>query len=159
MIDDAQGGGWADPEAVSTARQRRMVPLTRHECLQLLATRSVGRLGVITGSRPQIFPVNYRVYADGVAFRVGADGVLGGLSRPQPVAFQLDEVDEARQVGWSVLLQGSTRMVDDPVERERVLAVLQIPWAVGLRPRVIHVRADQLTGRRVLRVPPADPSR
>lgn len=149
MTDEAQ----TNDDAVTLApANRRLLRLTRHECLLLLERKAVGRLGIITGSRPQILPVNYRVYDGGVAFRVGAGGVLAGLVRPQPVAFEIDEVDEAWQVGWSVLLQGVTRMVNDPAEQDRVLAMLQIPWAVGLRPHVIHVRADQLSGRRVLRI-------
>lgn len=150
MIDDART---RDDAVTLSPANRRLLRLTRHECLLLLERKAVGRLGVIIGSRPQILPVNYRLYDDGVAFRVGADGVLADLARPQPVAFQIDEVDEVWQIGWSVLLQGITRVVSDPAEQNRVLAMLQIPWAVGVQPRLIHVRADQLTGRRVLRVP------
>jgi uncharacterized protein len=43
--------------------------LDRDQCLSLLAGDEVGRLAVIVGNTPTIFPVNYALDGDTIVFR------------------------------------------------------------------------------------------
>ena len=67
------------------------------------------------------------------------------------VAFEVDDIDEFMQRGWSVLAISDAELVDDP----DLLAELAgdqgpKPWAVGTRTRFVRIRMSRLTGRRVL---------
>ena len=43
--------------------------LDRDQCLRLLAEDEIGRLAVIAGNTPAIFPVNYALDGDTIVFR------------------------------------------------------------------------------------------
>lgn len=43
--------------------------LDRDQCLRLLADDEIGRLAVIAGNTPAIFPVNYALDGDTIVFR------------------------------------------------------------------------------------------
>ena len=122
--------------------------LSRAECLELLAGHGVGRIAVATpGASPLIAPVNYLLDGDVVVFRSGPGSKLRAL-RGTPVSFQLDEIDETRHTGWSVLVKGAayeaTRWETDH---------LDLPtWAPGDRGHWVRVVPAVITGRR-LRVP------
>jgi nitroimidazol reductase NimA-like FMN-containing flavoprotein (pyridoxamine 5'-phosphate oxidase superfamily) len=59
-------------------RRSGLQVIERAECLRLLATEEVGRLGVVVAGRPEIFPVNYVVDGDEVMFRTDAGTKLAG---------------------------------------------------------------------------------
>src|SRR5437899_746207 len=76
------------------------------ECLELLASSSVGRVAVgIPGEAPLVVPVNYVVDGDVVVFRSDPGTKVNAL-REGPVSFELDQVDPTHRSGWSVLVQG-----------------------------------------------------
>jgi len=63
------------------------------------------------------------------------------------VAFEVDHIDEAMSGGWSVLVRGHARLIEDPEERA-VAAHLDIePWAGGARLNVISIEPFEITGR------------
>ena len=82
-----------------------LVIIERAECFDLLAREEVGRLAVVVGGRPEIFPVNYVVEGDGVVFRTDPGTKLAGAIRG-PVAFEVDHLDRATRTAWSVILHG-----------------------------------------------------
>ena len=43
--------------------------IDRDACLELLRTRSVGRLGIVVAGQPLILPVNYSVLDETIVFR------------------------------------------------------------------------------------------
>ena len=47
----------------------KVEPLSDDESRELLATHEVGRLAVVVGGYPEIFPVNYAVVRDRVVIR------------------------------------------------------------------------------------------
>ena len=117
----------------------------------MLAAKSVGRVGFTGSDGPQILPVNYVFYLGDIFFRTAAEGVLSDAMHASRVAFEVDDVDEFMQRGWSVLAIGDAELVDDPdllVE----LAGDQgpKPWAAGTRTCFVRIRVGRLTGRRVL---------
>ena len=71
-----------------------MEDLSRQECWELLAGRSVGRLAVITEENlPFVVPVNYALDGETVVFRSDFGTKFDALLR-HPVAFQVDSIDE-----------------------------------------------------------------
>jgi nitroimidazol reductase NimA-like FMN-containing flavoprotein (pyridoxamine 5'-phosphate oxidase superfamily) len=123
--------------------------LDRAECLELLRTVSVGRIGVTSGALPTILPVNFQVDGDQILIRTGRGSKLDAATRNAVVAFEADEVDASARVGWSVVVTGVAREVspDD-------VATLDVShldrWAPGEDGRVIAVSLDIVSGRRVI---------
>lgn len=124
--------------------------LPPEECRDLLAAEAVGRVGFSGPDGPQMLPVNYVLYRNNIFFRTAADGALAGAMNNSRVAFQIDDIDEFMQRGWSVLVVGDAELVDDP----DLLVELwgdqgPKPWAVGLRTQFVQIRPIRLTGRRI----------
>jgi hypothetical protein len=46
--------------------------------------------------------VTYTYYAKTIVFRTSPYGVLSSLERHTRVAFEIDDIDEERESGWSV---------------------------------------------------------
>lgn len=139
--DDSRG--WYEP-----ALFQHLPP---EECRELLAAKSVGRVAFNGSDGPQVLPVNYVVLRGGIYFRTATDSTLAKAVHDSRVAFEIDDVDEFLQSGWSVLAVGDAEFVDDP----DLLAELwgeqgPKPWAVGLRTQFVRITPIRLTGRRVL---------
>ena len=125
--------------------------LSNEECARLLGVGCVGRVGFVVDGRPQVLPVNYVTDHTGVVvFRTSANSILMAIAR-QPVAFEVDGLDEVQRTGWSVCVHGSAREItdrDDPVA-SRLRALPVISWAPGRRERWFAITPDELTGRRL----------
>jgi nitroimidazol reductase NimA-like FMN-containing flavoprotein (pyridoxamine 5'-phosphate oxidase superfamily) len=128
--------------------------LSRADCLGLLATASVGRVGLLVDGRPEVLPVNYALDGDTVLFRT-AEGTVLNQAAFSVVAFEVDHVDEATRIGWSVMVQGGATYIGDAIDptSERLRQLSLITWAPGRRQCWFRVDADKITGRR-LRVTP-----
>lgn len=124
--------------------------IPRQECLDLLATRTVGRLAVIRKGRPLIFPVNYAIDGDVVVFRTDPGAKLSGAPL-RKVAFEIDGVDETAGTGWSVLVQGYcyeiTNGIDKHSEFRRALPVT--PFPPGDKGHWVEIMPEAITGRRI----------
>ena len=81
--------------------------LTLAECERLLAEHKAGRVGLNAPTGPQILPVTYAYYAKTIVFRTSPYGLLSSLGRHTRVAFEIDDIDEERESGWSVLVLGT----------------------------------------------------
>lgn len=79
--------------------------LSRQQCLDLLADEYVGRLAVIVGRRPEIFPVNYVLDGDAIVFRTASGTKLSGTTQGE-VAFEVDQLHLPSHSGWSVVVHG-----------------------------------------------------
>lgn len=97
-----------------------------------------------------IFPVNYVFHDDAIVFRTD-EGTKLSRSALGRTVFEIDGVDEARQSGWSVVVQGVSSEIGDALDarsgRLRTLDVL--PWVPGRRSHWVALQADSVTGRRV----------
>lgn len=127
-----------------------MSVLHRDECLALLQTAEVGRLAIIDGGQPLVFPVNYVLADDAPVFR-SAPGtkVRAGVGRA--VSFEVDEIDAGSKTGWSVLVVGWLEEVTVyDAAAYRVVSSLGVePWAAGDRPLLMRVVPRRITGRRI----------
>lgn len=125
-------------------------------CLALLATTTVGRVGLVVEDRPIVLPVNFAVDGRTVVFRTAEGTVLTKVAL-QVIAFEADEIDQEAQTGWSVLAQGVAQDVSDAIDTrsEQLRGLALVTWAPGQRDRWFRLDADTLTGRRLV-VRPAD---
>jgi nitroimidazol reductase NimA-like FMN-containing flavoprotein (pyridoxamine 5'-phosphate oxidase superfamily) len=125
-----------------------LIALSRDACLELLRTRTVGRLAYVArASVPDVVPVNYVMVGEDVLIRSGPGPKLQAAERRDVVAFEVDEIDEVAHRGWSVVVHGTARRLS-AAETGR-LPVDARPWAVGPRSHVIRVRPQRITGRRL----------
>ncbi|MCY9783552.1 pyridoxamine 5'-phosphate oxidase family protein [Nocardiopsis sp. EMB25] len=127
--------------------------LERETCLNLLAEHSVGRVAfTIEGdAAPTILPVNYLMTNDTIVFRSTLAGTIMRHGRGY-ASFQVDQFDEERREGWSVLVSGRCRWIRDPGELSRLpQGRMPQPWAAGPRDEVLKITPARVSGRRISR--------
>lgn len=120
------------------------------ECRRLLAADEVGRLALIDGGTPAVFPINYVVDGDAVVFRTAPGTKLSAGPRRR-VAFEIDDFDRSRRTGWSVVVTGRLEEVTayDAATLQRVTRLPVEPWAGGERAHWMRIVPDRITGRRI----------
>jgi nitroimidazol reductase NimA-like FMN-containing flavoprotein (pyridoxamine 5'-phosphate oxidase superfamily) len=120
------------------------------DCRRLLGGCEVGRLGLVDGGQPVIFPVNYAVVGDTVVFRT-AEGTKLTHANGARACFEIDEIDAATHSGWSVLAVGRLEELgpyeDDEAAHLRALPLS--PWASGDRSHWMRLVTTRVSGRRV----------
>jgi nitroimidazol reductase NimA-like FMN-containing flavoprotein (pyridoxamine 5'-phosphate oxidase superfamily) len=130
---------------------RELQTLSRAECLDLLATRPVGRLVYVDEHGPAAVPVNFAMSGEEVVCRVSGGSKRAAVHQPC-VAFEVDYIDENDHTGWSVLIRG--RGAEIPIERVRELLrelhqEYPHPWATGVHNVWLMVTPTLITGRRL----------
>ena len=123
--------------------------LGEEECLALLASAPVGRVGVVVDGQPLIFPVNHVLEGRSIIVRTDSGTMLHAASLAQ-VAFEADGFDAGARSGWSVLVQGIGHDVTDALDTvsEHLQTVPVSPWAPGSRPRLLRIDVTTVSGRR-----------
>jgi len=123
--------------------------LTPAECHRLIAPGGVGRIAFGTPSGPVVLPVNYAVVAGTIVLRTSEGSAIEGHANEQ-VAFEVDHLDEALSLGWSVLVRGRARRVAHPAELHRLQQDAPIwSWPGGDRDVYVRIIPDRITGRRI----------
>ena len=127
-----------------------MEELDEAECLRLLASTTVGRVGLVVQDRPIVLPVNYAVDGRTLVFRTGEGTVLNNAAL-QMIAFEVDKIDDETHTGWSVLAQGVAQDVGTAIDArsEQLRRLALVTWAPDRRDRWFRLDADTLTGRRL----------
>jgi uncharacterized protein len=127
--------------------------LAEEECLELLRSKSVGRIAFIVDGFPFVVPVNYRfVEAHGttpgawIALRTRPGNVIDQAS--DDVAFEIDNVDVFREGGWSVLVRGTLHEIDADAAGIRERFDSQ-PWINAERDAWLLIEPFAITGRRL----------
>ena len=123
--------------------------LDRTECLRLLASGTVGRIGVCDGGGPLVLPVNYVLAGDEVVVGTAAGSGLSALLETGVVALEVDDADLAYEWAWSVLVRGRARSLDDPAEVARAERLPLRSWGPGAHRRFTAIATTEVTGRRI----------
>lgn len=120
------------------------------ECRRLLAGEVVGRIAVIDGGAPAIFPVNYALDGDDIVFRTDPGTKLAAESRA-PACFEIDGIDRAARAGWSVVASGRLEEVTEysAAAFQRLQALAVEPWAGGAKAHWMRLVPTHISGRRV----------
>jgi nitroimidazol reductase NimA-like FMN-containing flavoprotein (pyridoxamine 5'-phosphate oxidase superfamily) len=123
--------------------------LSRKECLTLLATRQVGRLGVSIEALPAILPVNFRLLEGRIIVRTVPGTKLDAAVAQAVVAFEVDDYDPEGSWGWSVLVRGAGNEITKPDELEAVKALPLRSWAFdeGTASRFLAIDTTVVSGR------------
>jgi uncharacterized protein len=123
--------------------------LSEEECLELLRSHRLGRVAVTVNGQPLIFPVNYAADERAVVFRT-APGMKLSVAPMSRVAFEIDEVDTAAGMAWSVLVQGVAYEITETLDRlsEGLRQLVVEPMAPGERPHWVAVMRHEVSGRR-----------
>lgn len=140
-VDRPPGPGRAGPHP-------HLDVLSREECELHLAGGGVGRFVFLAPQGPVALPVNFR-YLDGdVLFRTRPRGMLAAAAGTT-VSLEVDQIDEAMSEGWSVLVVGRARLVDDPTELAQAADLGIEPWPGGRREAVMRIQTKAISGRRI----------
>jgi nitroimidazol reductase NimA-like FMN-containing flavoprotein (pyridoxamine 5'-phosphate oxidase superfamily) len=122
------------------------------ECEELLLAHRWGRLGVQVRDHPEIFPVNYAMDGHRIVFRVDRGTKLASIRQHHMVTFQIDDVDEEQQTGWSVAAVGPVNEVFDAQDITRLEGLGLVSWAVSESIHWMRLSPHRLSGRRLVRV-------
>jgi uncharacterized protein len=124
--------------------------LERDECLRLLGTATLGRIGVTSGALPTVLPINFRFDGSRILFRTGVGTKLDAATQNAVVAFEVDQIDPFAHTGWSVVVQGVAHELTDPDELEEVQRPPLARWAPGEDHRVVAIAPEIVSGRRIV---------
>jgi nitroimidazol reductase NimA-like FMN-containing flavoprotein (pyridoxamine 5'-phosphate oxidase superfamily) len=142
----------------SSSREVRVVSsyglevLERDECVRLLLSQRVGRVGVCEGG-PLVVPVVFGMLDGDIVFRTAPGEKLVAAALHRPLAFEVDEYDLDRGTGWSVLVVGPAEEMVHPDDLRRAEALGLPAWAGEARDRFVHLEAEQVSGRRLRPAP------
>jgi nitroimidazol reductase NimA-like FMN-containing flavoprotein (pyridoxamine 5'-phosphate oxidase superfamily) len=137
------------PAAAPAVDRNGLEVLDRPECLRLLASRNIGRLGVWGPAGPIVVPVNYVLAGAEVVVGTALDSAIHPTLGDQVVAFEVDDVDPAYEWGWSVLVRGRGRHLEDPAEVARAERLPLRSWGPGQRRRFTAIPTTEVSGRRL----------
>ncbi|WP_112238642.1 pyridoxamine 5'-phosphate oxidase family protein [Kribbella monticola] len=117
------------------------------ECLKLLSSVPVGRLVFTKAGLPAIRLVNFFVDDRTVIFATADGDKYRAAEREDVVAFEVDEFDPDRHLGWTVTATGRLSVVDldDAVRAKPIRA-----WAPNRDRHLIRLTIEVLEGRRLL---------
>jgi len=124
--------------------------LERDECLRLLGTATLGRIGVTSGALPTVLPINFRFDGRQILFRTGLGTKLDAATQNAVVAFEVDEIDAIAHTGWSVVVRGVARELTDPDELVEAQRPPLARWAPGGDHRVVAISPEIVSGRRIV---------
>jgi len=144
---ELQGGAIDRPPGHGRARPHAALnELTAEQCRAHLSVGGVGRIVFATARGPIALPVNFEFTDDQIVFSTDDDkaSVLGAEEK---VGFEIDRVDDELSEGWSVLVTGSCRRVENPEEAQRLSSLGLEPWAGGERHTLMAIRPTETTGR------------
>jgi nitroimidazol reductase NimA-like FMN-containing flavoprotein (pyridoxamine 5'-phosphate oxidase superfamily) len=120
--------------------------LSVHECWEYLRSSSVGRLAVVIGGIPEIFPVNYLPEDGTVIFRTGPGTKADALAGGGVAALEADGLNTYGTIAWSVVLKGEPVVLDMAGE---VFALERpAPWEEGVKDQLVRITPTEITGRR-----------
>jgi nitroimidazol reductase NimA-like FMN-containing flavoprotein (pyridoxamine 5'-phosphate oxidase superfamily) len=118
--------------------------------VRLFASVPLGRLVYTHGGLPAVRLVNFVVDEDTIVFSTGQGDKFRAAERGDVVAFEADEVDAERHVGWTVTAIGhlSVVTVDEAAELRRTLALHS--WMPMEEPQLVRLGIESVQGRRLV---------
>lgn len=101
--------------------------------MRLLRSVSYGRIVFTRDALPAVRPVNHIIDDGELIIRTRLTAKISFCARSVPgvvVAYEANDIDPIRHVGWSVVVTGVARTVTDPQRRARCERLLYpwVPW-------------------------------
>jgi nitroimidazol reductase NimA-like FMN-containing flavoprotein (pyridoxamine 5'-phosphate oxidase superfamily) len=151
------------PRANCGGEQERVLrPLTREQAMRLLRSVPIGRVAFTHHAMPAIRPVNHMVddagriilrSHEGAAIVSTADALRGAV-----VTYEADLIDTGARAGWTVVVTGLARIVDDPCRAAAYREALH-PWVTGQMDYIITIEPAIVTAFELVRGRNGTPAR
>lgn len=122
--------------------------LSDEESLELLATKTFGRLVVRRKDDMDLFPLNCLVHEGEIYFRTAEGSKLFSLTLNNDVLFEADNVDGDSQEAWSVVVKGTARTLTSNAEIEAADQLPLKPWLPTLKYNYVVVSPNEISGRK-----------
>ena len=119
--------------------------LDRVECRRLLDAGGVGRVA-LAGDPPVVRPVNFVLDGDRIVIRTGPGVLVASAVEQRLATFEIDHARNVDHHGWSVIASGPLSLV---AADEDTLSLPLRAWAPHGRDRLVAIRIDELSGRRL----------
>src|SRR5690625_4727838 len=141
--------------------QAPITELSTAEALELLSSRAFGRLAVSLQGKPDIFPVNFAIHAQGdddvVAYiRTSPGNKLWATAIGSPLALEADSIQDSTpseapdETATSAIVYGVGRLVRHPKEFELVETLGLQAWIAARKPDVVAIDVEHISGRKFL---------
>jgi uncharacterized protein len=127
---------------------RSLEVLGEEDCLDLLRSASVGRIGLSMGALPVVLPVNYVLDSGRIIIRTGFGTKLSAAIRNAVVCFEVDCIDPESEIGWSVLATGTARELQGAEAAHAATLPLR-PWSPQVGDHLVAIGIELLSGRRI----------
>jgi nitroimidazol reductase NimA-like FMN-containing flavoprotein (pyridoxamine 5'-phosphate oxidase superfamily) len=127
------------------ARDDAVTELAREECWRRLRSAEIGRLATGIGRELEIFPITFRCDGRSLFFRTSPGSKLTMMSINPWVVVEIDGSDD--DAAWSVVAKGSARYLRSRAELEIADSLDLVPWIPGVKPAVVRIDVEQVTGR------------
>ncbi len=151
---DLEHVGVAEPAGDQPGIDERtgLLKLSLDQCVEVLASSSIGRIVFLDGDQPVALPVNYGWFEESVVFRTGEGLKLTAAIEGQRVGFEVDDIDHSTLSGLSVLVKGDARVVENWAEQEQLEQLDVRPWQrQPWRRGWVRVVPIEITGRKLER--------
>ncbi|MFJ6648408.1 pyridoxamine 5'-phosphate oxidase family protein [Streptomyces sp. NPDC091290] len=139
-----------DDTRAALLRPRRRIELDGAEALRLLGSVSLGRIVFTRHALPMVRPVNHVLDGGDIVIRTHEGAALTSRTERAGdpgvvVAYEADAIDPRTHLGWSVVVTGYARLVTDPEDLARCLALVR-PWVDQAMDQAVRIRPDLVTG-------------
>jgi len=157
MQDDPISSGRSTSSTLAGSARRVVERLDEAECLRLLGIERLGRLVYNSRYGPTALPVEYQVHEGSIVFRTAQDtftdeDLRTGIAHAEyHVAVEIDQIDLAARVGWTVLVRGAAHHVDTEAERASIVDAGVEPWIEGEPEHFVQINPTLIWGHRISR--------
>ena len=117
--------------------------LDEQESLKLLTSVPLGRLVFTLGGLPAIRLVNFVIDNDTIVFATADGDKYRAAERGDVVAFEADDIDLERHLGWTVTAAGRLSIIDP----DQAATLPLRPWAPNRERHHIRLHIEILEGR------------
>lgn len=138
-------------QTMHDAQPRQVLELTEPECWELLGGVSLGRVVFTMRAMPAIRPVNHLVEDKTIIIRSHLGAAIAGHAAGEGavVCYEADQIDPDRHTGWSVIVTGLARLVEEPGATARYEQQLE-PWVARQMNYVIAIKPEIVNGIRLV---------
>ncbi|MDQ0867817.1 nitroimidazol reductase NimA-like FMN-containing flavoprotein (pyridoxamine 5'-phosphate oxidase superfamily) [Arthrobacter sp. V1I9] len=130
--------------------------LSVHDCWKYLRSVSVCRVAVLSGDRPDIFPVNYVPNYGTIIFRTGPGTKLDALLASPVIVLEADGLNRYGTIAWSVVIKGQAEVVSEREELQEAVEAGLSPWQPGVKDNLVRVTPVEVSGRRFVISSPSE---
>jgi nitroimidazol reductase NimA-like FMN-containing flavoprotein (pyridoxamine 5'-phosphate oxidase superfamily) len=120
------------------------------ESLRLLRSAPVGRLVYTYGGLPAVRLVNFVLDDDTIVFSTGQGEKFRAAERGDVVAFEADDVDLERHLGWTVTAIGHLSVISDEEAAEFRRTLPLHSWLPMDDPQLVRLGIESIHGRRLV---------